>query len=500
MFSPSTGVFDKIGRPSNVSLVDPALSRGSEEPGQLNEGSDSGHNSDVEEQRRGAFEALSGYGSSGQASRAAQVPTAVETRQSRMIPGPAKQKSSMPPPSGSLGRPQSVRRAATVVGGGVGDRSSKILPPSAAAAAVSRSHLRNASTVSSTSKAPGRPLSRSNSTTPSTGRPPSASSVTNQGSQVRAGAARPGSSSGHSNSTREPTAPRHTRTASALPSLQARPQFNTYQQHYSPKKNFAPKPPTSSFLPSASATKHASSLTSSAESAQPSADIVRQQTELLQLHLLHAAATPCLASFERSAERKLRKRFNALAKRCDTVKQGERDARTANNVKALKEWGTASGAGGLTENLQVLGSVMREVAALTGSGNTNNEDKDSAGRFDVAILMFMRWIAWVEEVWGRRTIQSNGSADEDVDVLQPLEQSWFAEVGALERRAAMLLRELDSLDSPAPGSSVDNVLRSIKEQLVGMNEELRIARKIVDGIMGKEMKWLDERIMNLGLP
>lgn len=517
MFSPAGGGFG-FGDFGALSPTRGVESRGFQDLGLLNEehgqgGSDGGEDDgfDVEEQRRRAFEALSGGGSEEQqasvkgqsGARSIKPPgSTTANRQSRMLPAPVKQKGSMPPPSG-IGRSQSVRRPVTMIGGTAGDRTSRIAPPSAAAAAVSRSHLRNPSTVSNTSTGSGRPNSRTNTTTSSSSvRPPSASSASSQTSQTRVGA-RPGSGLMRSNSTKESATQKHSRTTSALPSLQSRPQFNTYQQHYSPKKNFAPKPATSSFLPSSSAaSKHVSThaLTSPTEPSSVSADLLKQQMELLQLHLLHTEAGPCLASFEASAEQKLRKRFNSLARRYEAVRQGEQHARTARNVMALQEWGAVSGPGGLAENVQVLGSVLREVAALSESRSRRNGEGEAEGRFDAAMAMFMRWIAWVEEVWARRTSnEGNAEGGNGFDIIEQLPQSWFADVATLQRRVATLLRDLDALDIPTPGSSIDEIISTMKEQLIGMIEELRVAKKIVEEVMEKEMRWVDEGIAKLEL-
>lgn len=452
---------------------------------------------DVIEQRRRALEALSGGDNKTSQEGASPVevhqsPATKQKRQSRMIPGPSKSKSAMPPPAG-LGRASSVRKATP---GNAGDRSSRIVPPSAAATAGGRSHLRNTSTVGTS----GRPLSRSNTTTSTTARPSSSASAASQTSQSRA--TRPDLGTKRAHSTKDADTSRgHSRTASALPSLQARPQFNTFQQHYSPKKSSAPKPPTSSYLQSSTARPinvSTSPLGSPVDTPSAGSETFRQQIELLQLHLLHASALPSLAQFEASAEAKFRKRFEGLSKRSAAVRQKEREARTARNVAALNDWGV-----GAAENLQVLGSILRELSTLSGSGVRSEA---GTGRHDRIVSDFARWKAWVEDVWHGREEADSGNADEKgqaggakFELIEPLGESWHVEVGAVQRKVALLLRELDGLDEPAPGSSVAAVVDACRQHLAGTAEELMILRQLSDGVIKKEERWIDEKVSKLDL-
>lgn len=175
------------------------------------------------------------------------------------------------------------------------------------------------------------------------------------------------------------------------------------------------------------------------------------------------------------------------------MQEVERAERTARNVAALRDWG-GGGTGGLQENVRVLSGVLRELAALQDDSIGTDGRSRRTGRFDRVVERFARWLEWVEEVWQAR--QNDG---DDMEIVEELPQEWHVEVAALQRKVALLLRELDCLDIPSPGSSVAEVLTSARASLDCMGEELKIMKVLCSAVIGKETAWVNERVDELHL-
>lgn len=371
----------------------------------------------------------------------------------------------VPSKPAASGRPSGLTRASSLrkpAGTAVGSRMG---PPSAAASAVSRSHLRHASAVT------GRPPSVSGSTT-GPGRPPSASSIGHAASTRNDSVRRAGSVSEGSRShvlAPSATSTTHVRAPSAASALQSKPHFSTYQQHFSPKKNVAPKPLTSSYLPAASVGQR-----QAASVEPPTAGTALQQAELLQLHLLHLQTTECLSSFMTSAEDKLRRQFEAVRGRCHAVQSREREAMAARNAAALVDWGSH-------ERLQVLSDVLRELAVL-------QSDAAGSGRFDKVVKTFAGWCEGAQDIWEMRDL------NQGFGVAEPMPDEWHTEAAVIERKVKHLLSELGSLDAPSPDSSAADIVSTARASLSHMGEELRAMKSLAIAIMEKESAWVDEQI------
>jgi hypothetical protein len=243
------------------------------------------------------------------------------------------------------------------------------------------------------------------------------------------------------------------------------------QQHYSPKKNLAPKPASSTLI-HAQAADTASAL---------SLDTQLLQIRLLQLSILHRHAEPTYQAWERSAKRKLKHKFTDVAAECEVVRQKEKDWRRRINTNALKDW-CKGDLGLLAENVTTLSNVVNEVMQLVEDG----------GRVQQAIEIFEAWITWVEAIYQSRDRQRSHS-----EFIEGLGDGWKSEVAALMRKLSNLGRQLDALGKVEQGSSLHETLSGFRALTGGAVEELRVVEALENEVVKRERSWVDEQIGGL---
>ncbi|KAK3692541.1 hypothetical protein B0T22DRAFT_447494 [Podospora appendiculata] len=296
----------------------------------------------------------------------------------------------------------------------------------------SATHRRQVSNSSSSATPPIAPLTRVSSKPPA---PPSPSHNPQP--------PRPQSSLSSSTATTT-TAPASAPEAPPTPQarLPPRPAFSTLQQHYSPAKSLAPKPTTASILAPPSPSKLPANVAISAETS-------RLQTELLQLHLLHAHSATVAAQWRASAKHALGQRFAEVVRAGDDASRGETEAVERANAAALLAWGGdgARGGGLVEEKVQVLDTVLCGLWSLGEPG----------GRYARVMRRFEKWVERVVEVGEARRRWAAGEevgmgmvllAGEEKEKKQSLglDGPWRDECRALRRRLDEWRRGVDGLE------------------------------------------------------
>ena len=252
-----------------------------------------------------------------------------------------------------------------------------------------------------------------------------------------------------------------------------RPAFSTLQQHYSPKKNLAPKPASSTLIHSAQVDT-SSSL---------SLETQFLQTRLLQLSLLHKQAEPTYQAWTKSARRALKHKFTDVAAEYEVVQQKEKEVRRRKNAAALKEWCHGDFAL-LGENINTLSNIVNEVMALL---------DENGGRVYAALEIFEAWITWVEAIYSNR----DNHAHRNSEFIDGLGESWKAEVASLIRKLQALSRQIDGLgrmNHCGEGSSLVAVIRNMNGLTKGAVEELRLVEGLEAEVVRKEGRWVDEQV------
>ncbi|KAJ4420608.1 hypothetical protein N0V82_004276 [Gnomoniopsis sp. IMI 355080] len=410
-----------------------------------------------------------------------RIPTAGSrlTRPKSMIapsqslpPFPARPSSSNPtnPASPSISKPQAPRTTAharaksTVTSLG---SITSLRPPRPPSVGSTGSASTKATTMTAASK---RPLGRANTV----------NTRTTQQRQVSASSV-PDTSVLNTASATTATRPSKQKVTDA-PRL--KPAFNTLQQHYSPARNLAPKPLTSSYLAPPTPSKLPANVALSTETA-------KLQTELLQLHLFHRDADAVSASWHASARQRLGRRFEELAQaNAETCKE-EAASEEARNLAVLKSWASDGGGRSLDDMIQTLDEVLTGLWSLS----------EPSGRYARVVRRFEKWVAqMMTAVEARRQAGGLGALMESDEVafISEIDPTWKEEVSSLARKLDGWRRHLtqseDSLSLQAGGkpqkSSLAVILASCLDQVHGMLAELDTMEEIEQLTFKHEAAWI----------
>jgi hypothetical protein len=273
--------------------------------------------------------------------------------------------------------------------------------------------------------------------------------------------------------TDEPEAshPARRETPTEEPMKTAKPAFSTLQQHFTPRKTG--KALTSTFLHPAPASGASTNLPS---------EIITLQSELLQLHLLHAASADVNQRWHLSARQNLHKKFLEVASLHQAMLEYERAGQEQKNLQALLEWSGDSSSMGLIELVQILSGPLHEVPSLLEPG----------GRCERLIEEFEHWMARVEHVWSTRS--NSAMSDGDSRSIEELGDNWKGENMALIRKVTSFARDLEQVREPSSGSSIAYIVETCTALLRGLSEELQLMQALEIGVVAKEKEWVEARL------
>lgn len=284
-----------------------------------------------------------------------------------------------------------------------------------------------------------------------------------------------------------PSAPSRERSGTGTgTTIRPRPQFTTYQQHFSPKKE-APRP--------AAAGDRRNTGKSAAGSELPP-ETVALQTEFLQLYLLHSSSIQQSTEWRSAVERQLREKYNEIAGSYRTILDEERRIQEELNLQALYDWSVESASlsdhnhgVGFQEEIQSFSRVTQEVADMTADG---------AGRYTLAVQVFEHWLDRVEYI--QRIRGSQGDDDDDPQYIDSLGSVWRNEVDDLTIKAELCLRELSKMTifvidenefcEKHNSSALVQIARKHRDVLVCMIEELRSMRAVESETVDLEQAWI----------
>ncbi|KAK5109069.1 hypothetical protein LTR62_007525 [Meristemomyces frigidus] len=259
----------------------------------------------------------------------------------------------------------------------------------------------------------------------------------------------------------------------------SRPNFSTYQQHYSPAKSSLPKPP----IPNSRISKPLQPAPIDFEDlGAPTFEVLKQQTELLQLSLLHQASLQTAQEYDTSARRQLSKKQAKLRKAHETIAAQESEQNRIASLTILEDW-CPHDPSLLAENLQTLSKIHHELSSMT---------EHPTGRYTELVAVFERWVD--------STLVENRAGT----FVLALSQVWHKTHTSLALRLRALQRDLLGLP-PAPGmqeggyregeqAALRQVLEYCSLLLDGMLRELEMMGKLEKEVLLREKARVDEEV------
>jgi hypothetical protein len=265
-----------------------------------------------------------------------------------------------------------------------------------------------------------------------------------------------------------------------------RPAFTTLQQHYSPRKTTAPKPPSSALI-------NATPAPESSPATPAALEAIYQQTHLLHLSLLHSSFHTTFPAYCASARRSLANKFASASGLASAVREAEREAALRSNVAALSEWGGGPDSGGGGGGGGGGGALGEHVAALAGVVQESATLLDSPGRVSAWTDSFGEWISCVAELWAAREDAGGaaGASAAATEFIDGLGDEWRAEGVTLVRRVRGLASVLDGLERPREGTAVAKVLGETAEALALAADEVETCLAVEKVVVRMEGEWVD---------
>jgi hypothetical protein len=285
-----------------------------------------------------------------------------------------------------------------------------------------------------------------------------------------------------------PTPSRQPEKSSAKP---PRPQFTTFQQHFSPKKE---KEAPRTLAVAERRTGKSTESNVAATAARP--EVAALQTELLQLCLLYSSSLQQDKEWKAAAENQLRGKYHSVAATYKTLSDEERHIQEQLNLKALHDWSVDSAAmaehdigNNFQSQIQSFSRVTQEVADLTA---------EAGGRYSSVIQAFEEWLARVESV---RASRNTSTTDLDEPrYIDALGRTWRDEVDDLSIKAELCLRELtkmtiftineDEFCRKHSNSALVRIALQQREILALMVDELKAMRAIELEAVDLEKAWV----------
>lgn len=264
-----------------------------------------------------------------------------------------------------------------------------------------------------------------------------------------------------------PKATETSSTSGAKPVL--KPSFNTFQQHYSPKR-----PARAPAAPSAEAVEAENLLRS---------ETSHLQNELLQLLLLREDALVVQEEWKQSARIKLEKRFEQVLAQYQATIDANRDAQRQVNHRALDGWLDSMGEDFFLQTIETISRAVQLISDITAPG----------GRYTRLIEEFETWAA---QVSSREEDTKRGVYDEDNAASISLPAAWNEQLLVVEGELGLCRREWKKLPIVDQASGLGKMLSGHRILLDDMILELKTLREIQSRVESREKRRL-ERVLEL---
>jgi hypothetical protein len=233
----------------------------------------------------------------------------------------------------------------------------------------------------------------------------------------------------------------------------SKPQFSTYQQHFSPRKPSSIR--TGIIQPTKSDGKDRDT---------PHPVFGPLQTELLYLHILHEASCRTRREWEQDAKTRLEYRFDNVTATYHSVLEAEKNARLALNDGSIEAWCDGGSVHSLENKVRTLGRTIQELWELS----------HPKGQYTAIITQF------VNSFWGVRGDIAGNRVNTEHALLdtESLGRKWADEVAVVGRKVDRCLRTLDSLGDASSSSNLGEILTCHRDLATNMLQEMKIMTAI----------------------
>ncbi|KIX05380.1 uncharacterized protein Z518_06252 [Rhinocladiella mackenziei CBS 650.93] len=259
-----------------------------------------------------------------------------------------------------------------------------------------------------------------------------------------------------------------------------KPDFNTYNQHYSPKKTKPVAPPNNDKTPRVTQLTVSHYGTTGTCSVGATPDIVRLQDELLQLSLVQETSATTLHAYEDSVRSQLKAATEDLKNQSSalTALEGYRQGKL--NAHAVTSWlqGNENAARTTSDRLLLLAHCVGELYEVT---------KDD-GPLDTLMREFDKWHSYASSRSPNRANHGNRALE---DFLTPLDPQWSASAVSLRDRIKACAASLDHLNKPIASSSIGLLIRMHSMLAEGILQEIEVCRDLESLILLQEQAWIE---------
>jgi hypothetical protein len=343
------------------------------------------------------------------------------------------------------------------------------------------SHARSASSISAKPRVPAGTAAAPNTQAGTrTDLPPSSTRLSHQ----RTVSALPAQT--HNRSQSSSVAEKAVSTASLTsgvkpirPTGVSRPAFNTFQQHFSPRKQSV----SSQGRPSSADAKDVS------QHGQPGESPL--QDEILQLALVYQHSSETLAQFETSARQKVDVAATKLRKEQEEVTALESRHQQKINATALSKWLLKSETMPVRVKIEDLSFCLNEIANIDQKGQP----------FDQVMAEFGRWLQIVQSSATPSTWQLESTLGSHK--LRTPGETWKDANSACYQRLQTCQALLQAIGDADPQSAIGTVIATNHELVSIMMEKLSTAREIVSKFSNLQQQAmtlvLEEAISSVGV-
>ncbi|KIW93577.1 uncharacterized protein Z519_06182 [Cladophialophora bantiana CBS 173.52] len=263
-----------------------------------------------------------------------------------------------------------------------------------------------------------------------------------------------------------------------------KPESNTDQQHYSPKKEMTASTtvhPVSGLDP-----QHGTIRPGSAGRVIPSIELARLEDELLQLSIVHQKSAATFQSYRASIRSQLKTGLEGVEDQLTTLRSLRHDRQANINAVALSRWldderATKDVSRAGSDTLLLLAHCLGELQKVS----------RVHGPLEAAMKLFDEWYGYASP----RGYTGDGFFPEEHSEgkgyhLHQLDPQWSALVSSVEDRVRACAALLASLQGPLKSSSIGLLIEmhsSFADQILG---EICICRTIEDLILRAQQEWL----------